>query len=60
VASAAVARQNSGQAWPRVCVNVLGGHLHVGFDDDADMTYLTGPAVIVARGELTLPKPANE
>ena len=53
VAAAAVARHLAGDVPPRYTVNVPGGRLFVDFD--ADMTYLTGPAVIVARGEFTLP-----
>ncbi|MCL2652854.1 MAG: diaminopimelate epimerase [Propionibacteriaceae bacterium] len=58
VAAAAVARQLSGDMVPRYTVNVPGGRLFVDFEDD--MTYLTGPSVIVARGEMTLPENAHE
>jgi len=52
VASAAVARQ-AGAEGAAVTVDVPGGRLKVDFDEH--QAYLTGPAVIVARGELTLP-----
>lgn len=53
VAAAAVARALTDPARESFTVDVPGGRLRVDFG--AAMTYLTGPAVIVARGELTLP-----
>jgi len=51
VAVAAVASQLCDGAWT---IDVPGGRLTVDFDDDG--AYLTGPAVIVARGDLVLPE----
>lgn len=56
VAAAAAARTVSPS--DRFAVHVPGGRLRVEFV--GNQTYLTGPAVIVARGELTLPESAHE
>lgn len=54
VAAAAATRQQvDAGGRDSYIVDVPGGRLRVDFD--GDMTYLTGPAVIVARGELILP-----
>jgi len=52
VASAAVARQATGTGGPWT-VDVPGGRL--GVDFDAEQAFLTGPAVILARGDLVMP-----
>ena len=53
VAAAAVTRQLTDRSRSAYRVDVPGGRLRVDFDGSS--AYLTGPAVIVARGELTLP-----
>jgi len=52
VASAALMRRRFGEEGPWV-VEVPGGRLRVDFDGDE--AFLTGPAVIVARGDLIMP-----
>jgi diaminopimelate epimerase len=52
-ASAVLVRQNTSSSEGDCEVTVRGGHLQVRIA--ADETYLTGPAVVVARGEAILP-----
>ncbi|MFP5283730.1 MAG: diaminopimelate epimerase [Actinomycetes bacterium] len=53
VAAAAEATQPSGSGAVRYRVDVPGGTVEV--ELNGDQTYLTGPAVLVARGELIIP-----
>jgi len=54
VASAAAQLHSLGRQTGSLTVTVPGGALKVDVDDD--QAYLTGPAVVVAQGRVTLPK----
>lgn len=52
----AVAAILNGLTEKEVCIHLLGGDLHIEWDTEADLVYMTGPATIVFDGEIKLPE----